>query len=252
MSTSGDKHEYWVKRADQPIDEFSVSPDATSMGYEKWSRGKLQRWTLAQLDRIATWDHLVDLGCGYGDFTALFAARAKQVTACDVAPGFAAAAQRRLDAMGHPDARVATSDIVSFDDYKDASVVHLGAVLTYLNDADATTVIRRARERLVSGGVVAQRDWCVIGLGREKVLDKDGKWSIHRAPSSYVKLFEANGFRLVKQRISPYIYGEQMTREAVRAEWLTAALGWLPQLLWRLGTLHWHDCSATFLYEVAG
>jgi SAM-dependent methyltransferase len=254
MSASGDKNEYWVKRADDRgvIDEFSVSPDATSMRYERWSRGKLQRWTLAQLDKIARWDHLVDLGCGFGDFTALFGTRAKKVTACDLSPAFAAAAQRRLDAIPHPDARVATSDIVSFDDYRDASVVHFGAVLTYLDDADATTVIRRARERLGPGGVVAQRDWCVIGLGKEKTLDKDGKWSIHRSPASYVKLFEQNGFRLVKKRISPYIYGEQMTRDAVRAEWLTAALGWLPQLLWRLGTLHWVDCSATFLYRRDG
>src|SRR5688572_1907627 len=187
MSTSGDKNEYWVKRGDKPISELSVSPDATSMGYEKWSRGKLQRWTLAQLDKIARWDHLVDLGCGFGDFTALFATRANKVTACDLSPGFAAAAQGRLDAIGHPDARVAVSDIVSFDDYRDATVVHFGAVLTYLDDADATTVIRRARERLLPGGVVAQRDWCVIGLGKEKTLDKDGKWSIHRSPASYVK-----------------------------------------------------------------
>lgn len=252
MSTSGDKNEYWIKRADQPIDELSVSPDATSMGYERWSRSKLQRWTLAQLDKhVTSWDHLVDLGCGFGDFTTTFATRAKKVTACDLAPSFAAEAQRRLDAMGHKDARVAAGDVVGFDDYHDASVVYLGGVLTYLDDDDTRTVLHRVRDRLVPGGIVAQRDWCVIGFGKEKVNDKDGKFSVHRAPSTYVKLFESCGLELVKKRISPYIYGEQMTRETVRAEWLVTALGWLPQALWRLGTLHWYDCSATFLYRRA-
>jgi SAM-dependent methyltransferase len=249
MSTSGDKNEYWVKRGDQPIDELSVSPDATSMGYEKWSRKKLQQWTLAQLDKLATWDHLVDLGCGFGDFTATFATRAKKVTACDLSPAFAAEAQRRLDAMGHPDARVAAGDVVSFDDYQNASVVYLGGVLTYLDDDDTRTVLRRVRERLTPDGIVAQRDWCVIGFGKEKVNDKDGKFSVHRSPASYVKLFESCGFKLVRKRISPYIYGEQMTRDTVRAEWLVSALAWLPQAFWRLGTLHWYDCSATFLYR---
>jgi hypothetical protein len=153
--------------------------------------------------------------------------------------------------MGHPDARVTAADVVAFDDYKDASVVYLGGVLTYLDDNDARTVINRVRERLVPGGVIAQRDWCVIGFGKEKVNQKDGKFSVHRSPATYTKLFESCGLRQIKRRISPYMYGEQMTRDALRAEWAVTAFGWLPQLFWRLGTLHWYDCSATFLYRAA-
>jgi SAM-dependent methyltransferase len=253
VSVSGDDNKYWIDRAaGQPITDFSVSPDARSAGYERWSRDKLRRWTLHQLERnVSNWSHYVDLGCGFGDFTALFGAKAAKVTACDLAPAFAAEAQRRLDALGHRDAKVHASDVVSFDDYAGATVVYLGGVLTYLNRDDTLAVLRRLRSRVTDDAVVAQRDWCVIGFGREKVNRGDNKYSEHRRPSTYVDLFREAGFALIKKRISPFIYGEQMTRDALRASWLVGALGWLPQGLWRLGTLHWYDCSATFLYRPA-
>ena len=249
MSESGDKNDYWRKRGEEPITPISVSFNTKSLGYENWSRKKLQRWTKYQLARHANFDHVVDLGCGYGDYTMALGAEAKKVTACDLAPAFAAEAQRRFDAILHPDAKIHTSDVVEFDDYHDASVVYMGAVLLYLTRDDVRTVLRRVRERLAPGGVACHREWCTVGFGREKTIRTADRYSEHRSAASWIEIFDEAGFELITHRISPYIYGQQMARDGLRAEPLVTALSWLPQALWRLGTLHWTECSATFLYR---
>ena len=247
VSTSAERNRYWINQANREITVLSATPNAKSPRYERWSRDMLQRWTQHELGD-ARWDHLVDLGCGFGDFTTAFAQHAAKVTACDLAPPFVAETARRL--AGHPDASVHVSDIVSFDAYHDVTVAYLGSVLMYLNAADIHTVLARLRSRCAPDAVVAQRDWCVLGLGREKVLEVDERYSEHRKPSTYVRMFEAAGFRLRKYRASPLIYGTQMTRDALRAPWLVTGLGWLPQFAWRLGTVHWTACSTTFVYEL--
>lgn len=217
----------WLQRAATLAPERAVHPDTRWLGYDLWARRMLQRWTLARLAgrryRLA-----VDLGCGYGDWTARFAELADEVRACELAPELAARA--RAAVAPYPRAFVACCDVRDFAVPRGFDLLYAGAVFMYLPDADVLDVLRRARAAAASGALVVVRDFCAYGRGRR--AEQDG--TIYRRARELAGLVVRAGFAVSELRASPSIYGELMG-------------GWPLRILWRLATLHWARASYTLV-----
>lgn len=239
-------NEGWTRRGALAKTPAAVNPGGHDGWWMRWSRDQLQTWGMRRVRRYTGGQVglAVDLGCGYGDWTTRLCAVASRVIAVDVAPGFVAETRARLAATGHASWRVACADVRTFHDYAGADLVHLGGVLTYLDGGDALDVLASVRARLAPGGVLHQRDWCAIGLGRPSHQERDGIASVHRSPAQYVDLARRAGLRLIEQRRSAGIYGEELG--------LRLRIGrWLPSLAWRIATAHWRRGSVSFFFRRA-
>ena len=244
---------FWAARGDEKGTPSLVSPGARFDRYERWTRRVLQDWTWRRVERYGRlpFAKAVDLGCGYGDWTARLASRSREIVAVDLSPGFVEQTRQRLEAVGHATARVICGDICELEDeLRGADLVSVGAVLMYLEDEEALAVLARLRRDIVPSGLLYQRDLCATNGRRERRNVRPGFFSIYRRPGRYIEMAARSGFRLVEARRSTSIYAEQCTFETIGRgrERATRALAVAPDLLWRLATLHWRTASWSFFF----
>jgi SAM-dependent methyltransferase len=229
--------DYWLDRTSTLAGPRAVHPDTRWLGYDLWTRRLLQRWTLARLGG-RRFRHCVDLGCGYGDWTAQFAARADAIDACDLAPAFVAETRRRLAA--HSAARVDCADLREWPLPRGFDFAYVGAVLMYLPDRDAGDVLRRIRKAASPGALVVVRDFCAFGRGRRTVDTRDGGYVVYRRGRELVQLAETAGLTAVELRASPRMYADVMAHG-------NRVAGWALRVAWRLATLTWSRASHTLI-----
>jgi len=226
--------QFWIEHASKTDGAIAVHPNTHWQGYQMWTRRMVQAWTL---DRIrAVQPHFkrgVDLGCGFGDWSELFAPLVDELHACDVAPAFVEQTQRRV-----PSARVTCADVRDFTFPAELDFVYIGAVLLYVDDADALEVLQRIRRAVVPGALVIWRDWCTYGWGRRTTNLRDTFYSVHRTPDDVRRIAELARFRVVEQRAAPSIYGEVMGGR--RWQWPMRAL-------WRFASLPWTRTSYSLI-----
>jgi trans-aconitate methyltransferase len=230
--------DYWIDRAASVTGTASVLPAGRWLRYHAWTNRLLQDWTLAQLDR-PRFRRCVDLGCGRGEWTALFAPRADEVHACDVAEPFVAETRQRLDALHHTSWNVEQADLRGYRIPEGIDLAYVGAVLCYLDDDGVRDVLYRLRLATNPYAQVIVRDYCTINLGRPSINTSTG-FSIHRRPADLVALAESVGMRCQAVRSSPSIYAEAMGNAITR---------WPLRLAWRLATAHWTRASHTFVFR---
>ena len=206
--------------------------------FKAWSRRALQRWTLARVthDR-PRYRRCVDLGCGPGDWSELFAPLCDELYACDVSDVFVDQARARTAA--HPLRQIERADLRAYAVPRGLDLAYLGAVLLYMSDADARDVLRRVRASAAPGAHVIIREYCTFNLGRRAERSSSG-YSVHRRPRDVLALAEHAGLHLIEARSSPSIYAEVIGGPI---------LGWPLRLGWRLGTLHWTRASHTFRFR---
>ncbi len=231
-------HQGWIDRGALAPTASAVCPGSSDSWWLRFQRRQLQAWGWRRVmqhtgGRV---ELAVDLGCGYGDWAERLATIARRIVAVDVSPGFVAQTRARL--AHHPDAHVACHDVRTFGDYDRAELVHLGGVLTYVEDAAAAEVLARVRDRLTPHGIVHTRDWCAINLGRTSRQHRNGIDSVHRTPAQYVALARAAGLRVIEVRRMASILGEQLAP-------------WLPSGLFRLATSFATRGSVSFLFARA-
>jgi len=230
--------DYWIDRADQVAGAAAVLPAGRWLRYHAWTHRLLQQWTLSRLDR-PRFRRAIDLGCGRGEWIELFAPRADEVFACDVAAPFVAETRRRLDAIHHTSCNVEQSDLRGYRIPPGIDLAYLGGVLTYLRDEQAQDLLYRLRLATVDHAQVIVRDYCTFNLGRPSLETASG-FSIHRRPAQLIALAESVGLRCVEVRSSPSIYAEWMGNAITR--WPLAAM-------WRLATAHWLRASHTYVFR---
>ncbi|HEY5921161.1 MAG TPA: class I SAM-dependent methyltransferase [Kofleriaceae bacterium] len=215
---------YWSKRASEEKPEAAVHPKSRFIAYEMWTRRMIQAWTMRRLHSLkARVRRSLDIGCGYGDWTELFAQISDEIHACDIAPAFVDATRRRV-----PQANVSLADLRSYAMPRALDFVYFGAVLLYAPQPDVVDVLRRVRDAAEPGALVIVRDWCTFNLGRRTTNTGGNHWSIHRSPMELCCLAEAARFRVIEVRSSPSIYGEVMGGRFAQ---------WPMRALWRLVSL---------------
>lgn len=227
--------DYWIERALVVEGARAVHPDTRWLRYDLWTRRMLQTWTLARIRAVRPRYRLaVDLGCGFGDWTELFARLADELHACDLSPAFVAAARARV-----PAANMTCADVRTYAVPRGFELAYVGAVLMYMPDRDALDVLHRLRAAAAPGAVVAVRDFCAYGLARTRVDTREG-YTAYRRAGELRALVERAGWRVTCVRASPSIYAEVMTARV-------RALAWPAHVLWRLATLHWARASHTLI-----
>ena len=230
---------YWLARAHRLDGPRAVHPDSRWLAYDTWTRGLLQRWTLARIraDR-PRYRRCADLGCGFGDWTRLFAQVADEVHACDLAPEFVDQARARV--VGHPMARIACADVRAYAIPRGVDLVYVGAVLMYLPDRDVLDVLSRIRAAAAPGALVIVREFCAFNLGQRQVESRDGGYTVYRRASELRATVERVGLRVLEQRCSPSMYGEVLASSAPALAWPLRAIG-------RMATLGWRRASHTLV-----
>jgi SAM-dependent methyltransferase len=225
---------YWIRRASEQPSEQAVHPSSRFLSYEMWTRRMVQRWTMQRVRAVKPrFRRCVDMGCGFGDWTALFADVVDEVNAFDVAPAFVDATRQRV-----PKAHVECGDLRSYVLPRGLDFVYIGAVLLYVPQPDVVDILRRVRDAVVPGALVIIRDWCTLNLGRRSTNASAEHWSIHRSPRELAWLAEAARLELVELRSSPSIYGEVMGGRLAQ---------WPMRMAWRLLSLPARRASHTLI-----
>jgi SAM-dependent methyltransferase len=204
---------YWIEHAATTAGLAAIYPRNRWLAIRHLTRRMLQAWTLSRArgDR-RRYRKVVDIGCGHGDWSELFAPIADEVYACDVAPAFVEQTRSRL--ARHRAVRVDVSDVRGYAIPDGADLVYLGAVLMYLDDDAVIEVLRRIRRAVAPGAHVIVRDWCAFNLGRHMEYDCGDYFSIHRRPEELRSLAEQVGLQCLEIRSSPSIYAEVLSRWA--------------------------------------
>lgn len=137
---------------------------------------------------VGSSSRVLDIGCGSGAWTELFAARFASVTALEQSPVMLAAARTRL-------APYSNVELVN-QDARDPlppgpfGLVFVGGLCMYLSDSDAASLVRSVVERLADGGCVIFRESTVAG-GYER---PEGEYqAIYRSVDTYRTLFREAG-----------------------------------------------------------
>ncbi|MDX2088949.1 MAG: class I SAM-dependent methyltransferase [Kofleriaceae bacterium] len=230
--------EYWLARSNVTQGIVAVDPGARWGGYHARSRRALQRWTIERMRRHRARYRLgVDLGCGNGDWTELFAQLCDELHASDVSPTFVEQTRQRI--AHHPASHITLRDVRDAPVPEGADFVYFGAVLMYLEDREVVDVLKRVRARVASNAHVIIRDWCTYNAGRRTVYPERG--STHRSAHDLRRLGEQVGLRCVEQRSSFSIYGEL-------AAGRISGLAWPLRGILRVVTLPWTRASHTLRF----
>jgi SAM-dependent methyltransferase len=230
--------EFWVKQAQNETAIVAVNPDARWAGIHSWTRRMLQAWTIGRIRaERPRYRRCVDIGCGFGDWTELFADLADEVHGCELAPQFVAQARRRV-----PLAQIECCDLRSYEVPSDADLVYIGAVLLYVSEQAALDLLRRVRASLAEDGIVVWREFCTFNFGRRTVNETTERFSVHRSPAELRWLAELAGLRVVELRSAPSIYGEVIGGRVG---------GWPLRGLMRVATATWRRASHTLVMRPA-
>ncbi len=227
---------YWIARGTTHHGVAAMHPQENWQGYHAWTRKMLQQWTFERVkaDR-PRYKRAVDLGCGVGDWSEMFATVSDELYACDVSPDFVEATKART--QGHPSVHAVASDIRTFEVPQGIDLAYVGAVLMYVDEQEAIDVMRRIKTNAVPGAHVLIREYCTINFGRRGHTPH----SVHRTPQEIVKIATAAGLETIEVKASPAIYADVLGK----SRWLA----WPINALWRTATLYWTRASYTFRFR---
>lgn len=186
--------EYWESLEYQDVASY------TQMTYPKWlqefGQGIFRDSTVAVLEQLTEPNHplrrIVDLGCGVGDWTRRYLSFADQVVGVDINASFIRKAQSDAQRDGVADrTRFVATNVVEWDDFADAELVCLGAVMTCLDEAENRTLLRRIAAAQSPGNHLYVRA-TVLNPGRTPYSTGGGHYRRRRW---YDRLFVGCGYR---------------------------------------------------------
>ena len=225
---------YWEDAADEAdsasymVHDQGLPPDCIEHRFAL-EQAVVDRW-FAALGPTAA---VLDVGCGAGAWTALFARQYRRVVGVDASAGMLAAAHRRL--AGHGNVELVHGDALTAPLQGEFDGVLLGGLLMYLDRADAQALLRRLSQLAPNGRIILResgvRSGVEVGNGDYQV--------VYRSVEEYQAIADDAGLRvLAVERNRGYAHMEM-------AITLTAIVRRLPPLarreasavggpLWRL------------------
>lgn len=144
---------------------------------------------------------VLDLGSGVGYWAEQFAGEFSRVIAVEGSGVLYQALEERCA----PYANVTTvhGDALSFEPDGDVSVVFLGGLLMYLDEADVTALLKRLIPHLNAGGIILCRESTARGA---TVKQESGYPVVYRSVSSYQRIFRQCGLTVRHvERNEPYV-----------------------------------------------
>jgi SAM-dependent methyltransferase len=134
---------------------------------------------------------VLDIGCGAGVWTALFARKYGRVVGVDASAGMLAAARRRLS--GHGNVELVHGDALTAPLQGEFDGVLLGGLLMYLDRADAEALLKRLSQLAPNGRIILRES----GV-RSGVEVRTGEYQVvYRSVQEYQAIADDAGLRVV-------------------------------------------------------
>ena len=207
--------------------EHNLPANATQYRFHKEVR-TIFDW----LDAVGDSGRVLDVGCGAGAWTEIFAKRFRTVIGIEQSTLMVKAARGRVAHL--PNAEILEGDARIWLPEGPFDMIFLGGLCMYLNEGDIVTLLLSLRSRLVEGGAIILRESTVpqgISLSRGEYQ------AVYRNVNLYQQVFESAGFFGVEVRRN-YGYTSMVTAEELvnlRRTWLP----FLPRESSLLGSLTW-------------
>jgi ubiquinone/menaquinone biosynthesis C-methylase UbiE len=133
---------------------------------------------------------LLDVGCGAGAWTTLFARRCRRVVGIDVSSKMLAAARAQLKDLGNVE--LIEGDALEVPLEGPFNGAFVGGVLMYMNRDDAVRLLARLRVLVPAGPIVLRESTVRSGV---EVKNADYQ-VVYRSPSEYAAIAEDAGLRV--------------------------------------------------------
>lgn len=183
---------YWDEASQQAesasymAHEQGLPPDCVEHRFAL-ERAVVERW-FAGLEPTAS---VLDVGCGAGAWTELFASRYRRVVGVDTSTGMLAAARRRL--AGRSNVELLSGDALTVPIEGEFQGVLLGGLLMYLDRADAAALLRRLRQLAPQGRIILRES----GIRSGVEVQTRSYQAVYRSVRDYEALAADAGFRVV-------------------------------------------------------
>jgi SAM-dependent methyltransferase len=220
---------FWQARADamDRNDPRSVTLDRDSASSVAREVQRYQRWMFRHLERTgSSFDDVVDLGCGNGDWTVALAARARRLIAVDFTEPFLDLVRQRLAALALPaELEFVCADLAGYQFQRPADLVVAGAVLQYVGDAETAALLARIREALLPRRGALYLRATVSRWAARRAKQGDGYQAIYRSASWYLDQLARAGFTVDHHQVATDFVADELGRALLPgALWPLAAL----------------------------
>ena len=200
MSSPGSPHQridYAVVRRYFQAAGSNTAATASYMAHEQNLPKNSVRYRLRkEIETIADWleavpraGRVLDLGCGAGTWTKIFADRYDSVVGIEQSSSMVAAARTLLAPF--PSATIVEGDVREDLPAGPFDLIFLGGLCMYLNDPDAVAILRSLKDRLASGASIVLRETTVP---QGKLTPRGDYQAVYRNVSLYQDLFREAGF----------------------------------------------------------
>ena len=200
MSSPGSPHQridYAVVRRYFQAAGSNTAATASYMAHEQNLPKNSVRYRLRkEIETIADWleavpraGRVLDLGCGAGTWTKIFADRYDSVVGIEQSSSMVAAARTLLAPC--PGATIVEGDVREDLPAGPFDLIFLGGLCMYLNDPDAVAILRSLKDRLASGASIVCRETTVP---QGKLTPRGDYQAVYRNVSLYQDLFREAGF----------------------------------------------------------
>ena len=188
-------------------------------------------------DAVPPTGRVLDLGCGAGSWTKIFANRYDSVVGFEQSSSMVAAARTLLAPF--PGAKIIEGDVRKDLPAGPFDLIFLGGLCMYLDDIDTVEMLRSLKDRLASGASIVLRE-TTVPQGKQT---PGGEYqAVYRNVGLYQDLFREAGFPTAGFRRNYAYTNMEVAVELVEAR--RKHLRFLPGQSSFLGALTWYSLRA--------